>query len=249
MEENLLYYFVTNFLSTTEQCLTAFAKYQKPEGLHRLRVEIKKIKAIVYFAQDVYKVKNDLTKLKQLFNDAGTIRELQINIQLLSAIPNSPERLITKLQNRENILIRKFIRNGPKYIRQINEFHKELCLPKILDGKKPIKKYFKKEKEKANKLLEIADRKLLHRYRTKLKKMMYVYNALPKKIRLEIELNSLTIKKQEKKLGDWHDLYSAIRFFSHENLPMKTMEYFLKIQEKEKKQFISLSISLSDQHI
>lgn len=246
MERNLLNNYVLDRFKSIEQNLSAYTKDKKPEFLHRLRVEIKKIKAVFSFAEYIYKQKHDATKLKPLFLKAGKIREMQINIHLLSAVPLPPKRLVTQLKKKETILIQQFIKNSSRYILLIKDFRKKACLPEILRSKKTIIKYFKKEREKANKTLQDIDREGMHEYRKKIKKMMYIYSALPKRMQKKIELNEAEINKQQKKLGDWHDTYSAINFFSHAHFPMQTSELILKLQKKEKRQFNTLLINLTD---
>lgn len=38
----------------------------------------------------------------------------------------------------------------------------------------------------------------MHRYRSKIKKLLFIYNALPNKIKKEIKLNELEIDKLQK---------------------------------------------------
>ena len=237
MKKNLLKHYVVNRLKSIEQNLSIYIQDKKPESLHHLRVEIKKIKAVFSFSKKVYKEKYNTAKLKPLFNKAGKIRETQINIHLLGLFPYPPEKLIEQLKKKEYILTLLFVKCSSRYVRLIKEFRKNICLPKILPNKKRINKYFKKEKQKANKKLKNNDRKDLHRYRTKIKKLMYVYNFLPKKTQKEMELNETEINKQQGMLGDWHDTYSTTNFLSHEYLPMKTAENVVKLKEKEKRQF------------
>lgn len=246
MEKNLLNNYVLDLLESIEQNISAFTKDRKPERLHRLRVNIKKIKAIFSFAENIYKVKHDATKLKQLFLKAGKIWEMHININLLGAVPHAPERLITRLKKKENILTQQFIKNSSQYFVLINDFREKVCLPEILRSKKAIIIFFNKERRKANKILQHKDRESMHQYRKKIKKMMYIYNTLPKIMQNKIELNKAEINKKQKKLGDWHDIYSAINYFSHELFPIQTSEYILKLKEKEEKQFNTLLINLID---
>ncbi len=77
----------------------------------------------------------------------------------------------------------------------------------------------------------------LHKYRSKIKKLMYVYCALPKKIKKELEFNDVKINRQQEELGDWHDTYSVISFLSQEHFTTKTNEHLIKLKEKEKRQF------------
>jgi len=212
-------------------------------------VDIKKIKAVFSFSENVYKEKYNTATLKPLFNKAGKIREIQIIIQLLGLFPHPPEKLIVQLKKKENSLTQQFIKCGSRYVRQIKKFRKSVCLPKILPNKITINKYFKKEKKKANKKLKNKNRKDLHRYRAKIKNLMYVYNVLPKKTQKEIELNEAEINKQQEKLGDWHDTYSTIKFLSHENFPVKTVENTVQLKEQEKRQFKALLKNLTNNPI
>jgi CHAD domain-containing protein len=249
MKKNLLNHYVVNLLKSIEQNLSIYIEDKQPEYLHNLRVDIKKIKAAFSFSENVYNEKYNTAKLKSLFNKAGKIREIQINIHLLGLFPHPPEMLIEQLRKKENILTQQFIKCGSRYGRLIKEFRKNVCLPEILPNKKTINKYFKKEKQKANKKLKNKDREDLHRYRAKIKKLMYVYNVLPKRIQKEIELNETEINRQQQKLGDWHDTYSTINFLSHEFFPIKTAENVVKLKEQEKRQFNALLRNLTNNPI
>lgn len=247
MEKNLLNNYVHTLLESLEQNLSAYTKVKKPEHLHSLRVDIKKIIAIFSFAENIYKEKHHATRLKPLFHKAGKIREMHINIHLLRAAPHPPERLITRLKKKENILIQQFIKKGPRYIMNIKAFREKVCLPEILRSKKTIIKYFDKQRRKANKIIQHNDREGMHRYRKRIKKIMYLYNALPERMQSKIDLNEAEINKQQKKLGDWHDTYSALNYFSHEHFLIQTSAYILKLKEKEKRQYNTLLINLIDQ--
>ncbi len=235
-------------LDSIEQNTYAYMKDRKPEYIHNLRLDIKKIDAIFSFAEKLFKEKHDASKLKPLFMKAGKIRELQINIQLLSTIPYFPKRLITQLKKKENTLVQQFINNGSRYIMLIRHVRERVNLPETLPGKRTITKYFNKEKIKAELLLQNHVRDSLHAYRKKIKKMMYVYWVLPGRLKKKIILDEVEIDKQQKKLGIWHDTYSAIHFVSLMNLPGKTMEEVLKLKYKEERQFKALHKKLSKCH-
>jgi CHAD domain-containing protein len=244
MENSLFNDYLFDLLDSLEQNLSAFFSDQNPESLHRLRLDIKKIKALFSFAEFMYKEKYDAAKLKPLFRKAGEIREMHINIHLLSSAPQPPKRLITQLKKEKNILTQQFIENGSGYIKLVKDFKGEICFPEIRWRKKSIIKYFKKERKKTNKKLQNIDREGLHEYRKKIKKMVYIYNALPKRIQNKIDLNETGITKQQKKLGDWHDTYTAIHFLSSKPLALKTAEYIFKLKEEEKRRFNKLLKSL-----
>jgi CHAD domain-containing protein len=215
-------------------------KNKDPENLHRLRVDIKKIIAVLSFAENVYKEEYNKGMIKPLFSEAGKIRETQINIRILELMLHPPKKIIEQLKNKENILSIEFIKCGSQYLRLIKNFRKIIYLPEKLPNKIIIINYFKREKNKANKKLKMQERVDLHKYRSKIKKLMYVYCALPKKIKKELEFNDVKINRQQEELGDWHDTYSVISFLSQEHFTTKTNEHLIKLKEKEKRQFNSL---------
>lgn len=249
MQKNLLNRYVVDLLKSIERNLSIYLKKMNPECLHHLRVDLKKIKATLSFAENVYKEDYNLTKIKPLYSKAGKIREIQINSHLLELFAHPPKKLIEQLKIKENILSLKLIKRGSRYLKLIKKYCQIINLPEKLPNKTIINNYFKKEKHRANSQLKNKERQDLHQYRTKIKKLMYVYYVLPKRIKKEIELNEVEINMQQEKLGDWHDTYSAIKFISHKHFSMDTNESVLKLKEKEKIQFIALLKNLTNNHI
>ena len=220
-------------------------KDKESECLHHLRVDIKKINALFSLAEKVYQEKYDTSLLKPLFHQAGEIRTLQINLQLLDTVPNLPEQLITGLRNTENIASQKIIDEGPQHLMNLKHFREEAQLPELLPPKKTIIKYFKKERKKAENLLQQTDRANLHPYRKKIKKMLYLYEALPKKIQDKIKIDIAAINQQQQWVGDWHDTVSAIDFLYSEHFPMQESDFLLNLKEKEKREFNTLLKNLN----
>jgi len=236
---NLNYYFFDR-LKCVEQNLYAYKKDMNPERMHILRVEIKKVKGLISFVECTCKEKNDINKLKPLFKEAGDIRELEINILLLSALPQLPEELIIQLEEKEKILVQQFIANNAQYIDSVQRFREEISLPNWLPDEKTIKNYFKKKISKANNKLPSNDRIDMHHFRIEIKEIMYVYNALPKKLQKSVKLNKTYIDKLQIKAGDWHDTYVAIDYLSQQQFPQQVDEYISKLNEKESNQFNEL---------
>ncbi len=247
MKKNLLNHYVNNQLNYIEQNLNQFNKVKKPECLHQLRISIKRIKAIISFAEDIFKENHSIAELKSLFNKAGKIRELQIHIHLLELFPNHPKKIIKELKQKEDILIQQFTKNCNRNIKSINNFREQSCLPDKLPNQKVIIKYFNVEKKSATNKIKKVDRDELHKYRIKIKKLMYVYNFLPKKTQKEIEFNKVKIKRQQEQLGDWHDNYATITYLSRIKLPITSSKHILKLKEKEEKQFNTISTKLIEE--
>lgn len=246
MKKNILNNHVFDHLESLEQNLSSYLVEQKPEYLHQLRLDIKKIRAVFTFASKIYKEKFKATSLKPLFQKAGKIREIHINIELLKEDPDSPENLIPTLKEKENILVQDFIENASAFHLLVKDFHTQVSLPKKLPGKMKIKKYFKKEQEKANKILRQTDSEGLHEYRIRIKKILYAFKALPEELQQKIELDKELIKKHQKELGQWHDTYAALEFYSNEDLSKEATEYISKLKEREKRELSAIIESLTN---
>ncbi|MBK7427967.1 MAG: CHAD domain-containing protein [Saprospiraceae bacterium] len=234
MKKNRLNNYVIELTESLEQNLSSYTKEQKPEYLHQLRLDIKKIRAVFSFASKIYKEKFETRSLKPLFQKAGNIREIHINIDLLMEYPDSPDGLIPILKEKENILVQKFLENDSLNHKLINDFSEQFSLPEKLPRKKKIKKYFDKEQKKANKMFDNIDSDGLHEYRIKIKKILFAYRALPEKMQNKIELNAAKLSKEQKKLGKWHDTYAAVEFYSHEDFSRKAPGYISDLKEMKK---------------
>lgn len=240
MKKNLLNQYVLGLLESIERNLSQYVKDKKPDRLHQLRVGIKKIRGVFAFSEKVYNEPYKAVQLKPLFDKAGEIREIQINMHLLNQFPKAPKKLIEQLTKKETILTRKFIAGGSQYAKHIHSFRKTVSLPCLLPDIKTINNYFKTEKRKATRKLKTKKREDAHRYRIKIKKLLYAYQALPKSLQKEIKFNVTTISRRQEELGYWHDTYSAIQFLTDQPLPASAADYVLKLKQNEKKQFNNL---------
>lgn len=239
MKKDVLNKYISKHLSMLEHYLHTYVETGKAGPLHELRVEIKKIKAILGFAQNIYLKKYSCYKLKHLFDKAGKIREIQINCELIQDLPIPSSQAITRLKKKESILRNQFLEAVPRYENNIQSFRQQLILPEYLPDVQKIKDCFHQKEKMARNLLAMQEREQLHSYRTKIKKIMYVYESLPKKMRKQVNLDIAKINKQQKKLGNWHDTYAATTFLSSHNSPVKDPAFFSKLKEKEQKQFDS----------
>lgn len=123
--------------------------------------------------------------------------------------------------------------------------NERMCLHQETVRKQTIISYFKAEMHKVRKKISTKDRKEMHQLRMRLKKMMYLHDALPAKIQDELKLDTVHINKLQKKAGDWHDTYTTIEFLSRQRLKIKMTEYISALKEKEKKQFKGLTKKLN----
>ncbi|MCS5489851.1 CHAD domain-containing protein [Algoriphagus limi] len=237
MKKNLLNSYVSKLLESIEKQLSSYLKEKDPECLHKLRVEIKKIKAINSFARKIYERDFNSELLKPLFKKAGEIRETELTIQLLKSLSPSPNNLISKAESQKSELVLQFLSSGSEYFQAISEYRNELRFPEKLGDKKVIKEFFDKAKDNAQKILLGYDREGMHTYRRKIKNLVYIYDVLPKKLQEEIDLDKKLILKQQHQLGEWHDLYVAVQILSSLKISNGAQESIEKLKVGEEEQF------------
>lgn len=237
MENKGLQDHISNLLQAIESNLLAYAKDPKPNHLHRIRVSIKKIKALLSFATHTYQEPYTTNQLDSLFDAAGQLRELQINSIVLGKFTNPPVVLLAELQAKEKRLTEEFTANCPNYSKVVKLLQETITMPDKLPSKKSIKDYFKISQKKAAEKWEQKERSSLHRYRIKIKKLMYAFSALPEPIQKEIDFPEAEYQKQQRKLGVWHDITLALAFLSEQPLEGIGRDVLVKLQEKEERKF------------
>ncbi|WP_317897663.1 CHAD domain-containing protein [Aurantibacillus circumpalustris] len=239
-KKNVVNNYLDEQLGLIETWLNTFSQNRKPESLHALRVCIKKTKAILYFSETLFKKPFGKKKLDNLFHKAGTLRELYIIILLMQKSLPVSEKLTLPLMKKRTLLEQQFLEKIPRYIKEVRLFRKELSLPEKLPSKKVILSYFKKREKRADKKLHNRNRTTLHYYRRDIKKMMYVYEMLPKKLKKEIGLNKTKTDRLQEKIGLWHDTWTAFIFLSKQSFSKQIKNILSDLKEKEKKQFKKL---------
>ena len=180
----------------------------KAEDYHKIRISIKKIKALfelIEFCNDKFPAKKHFKAFKPLFKQAGEIRDNYIQQSLIKkyAIPQTNEYLseLNKSAKAEKQAFGQFAGNTEADKLKKEAFELEEI---ILDlKKKDIAKYFRKTAEKIENALRKNHmrEKKLHLLRMKLKS--YYYNL---KIMNEEKTLIPIIKDLEELLGKWHDL-------------------------------------------
>ena len=239
MKNNLLNSYVSGRLKAIKRQLSIFEKEQKKACLHRIRVEIKKIRAMYSFARKMYALPNEANELQALYRDAGEIRKLGLNIKLIGEFQDVEDSLPASLKEKEKELTERFLKEIPTYMASMKQMRENLSFPAALPSKKNIEKYLAQQLHKVFSVLDHQDKRNLHRFRKRLKKLMYVHDFLPEKLRKSLKLNEKSLYKLQKKIGIWHDTSSAIRFFSTLQFTHKDI-FISTLTVKEEKQISNL---------
>jgi CHAD domain-containing protein len=239
MKRRIVSSFISSRLKSIEKELRRFEYDRKMERLHQIRVDIKKIRAILSFIEKVYFQKYEPDSLNPLFANAGEIRQFQITIDLLESISCPPENIIQNLKQKREVLIKSFFVAIPSYLKMVNQFRENQFFDFHNLTKKTITNYLASGRKKANKSFNCHRRSKMHRFRKLLKKMMYVYGILPGKMKKQLELKVSMINKVQNEVGEWHDTYAAIDFLILNNANRKE-EYIAVLNQLEARQFDNL---------
>lgn len=178
--------------------------------LHSIRVEVKKIKALLQltnYCVQKFKAHKNFISFRALFREAGAIRQPEVFYNLLrthhleeltgTVVPESAqsERLSRTLQN-----------NLPGYILQVKKSRKKLG-PDIDRVKKAcLRKYLRrKKKELKSRLFPQLQLSLLHKTRKIIKEIVYLeLTGKPGKSRQAF------YREAESLIGQWHDKKTLI---------------------------------------
>jgi CHAD domain-containing protein len=202
--------------------LEAFLETGDQEELHKFRVQIKKLRAMLNLFENASHKQQLLKKFKpvrKIFKYAGHIRDAHTNLLL-------GERY--KLQNKifesgqQKIIadgIVEFKSQGKKYLKNLKNSYKLLKkdLPKVTDAS--IADFYK------NQLEEIATRlqgdnfeEEMHDSRKLIKILVYNQKMADKALNGSLGLNAGYLDKLQKAIGDWHDNIVAAELFSSPEL-------------------------------
>ena len=245
MKNEVLHTFLLEQLKSVAKHLRDLCEDSDLEHLHHLRVNIKKIRAVLSFITNVYEEKFELKFLKLLFNKAGEIRELQINVAVINFLPNIPEAVIIDWRKTEEENMKKFMKDIPKYIRLVKRFLIRSFLAFPMPNEIITESYIRNKRLKATKRFNSKKRVDMHRFRKLIKKLIYVYEVLPEKTQKVIGIDVKFINQIQKEVGAWHDTYAAIAFIKSKQFDEK-FECISILMKKEVDQFEKLLLSYPD---
>jgi len=227
--------FISTHLKSVEQQLADFKADGDPEHLHLLRVAIKKVKAILDILEVNYDVNYDTKRLQKLFNKAGKIRELQLNVLLLKKHHCQPESLIEELEFEQYSLQEKLVKGIPGYSKGVKKFRKETDFSFPLPAFNKIEKYLAKKKRKAGRNFDAHTRSGMHSFRMKIKNLLFVYSMLPNKIKNKLDLPVDLLHDLQNEVGAWHDTWAAIQFLQQKKIDqqLNCMEVLYQLEANQ----------------
>lgn len=230
MEELIKSYFVEHKSVFDEKFKIVLASFDE-DAIHKMRTSTKRLRALFqllqYISTNKFTAKKQLKRIRTLFKHAGKIREIQIEKLVSSTfadkldidIPEYQEYL-TQCEHRE---IARFLKSIPKF----SERHKIVeddfvivtinnCSGKNL--KDNVKKFlFWKKEQLSNINDKPVSNERIHKNRTILKQLYYLYDILSQ-ITEEPRILNMTLERMreiEQKIGNWHDLINSTYFLNN----------------------------------
>jgi CHAD domain-containing protein len=205
--------------------LENFVKTKDPEELHDLRVNIKKLKALVFFsdvANKKSKIKKRFEPVKPIFREAGDVRTAILHKNMLRKHGVKDELLDKQveaaLKKAKDILLN----HSTTYIHRFKTIENRMRDHLVDIDKISIEKAFKKQIKKLDKLYADPESEL-HDSRKTIKHIIYMHDMLPKTMKKNIPLDIPYLKQLEGTLGRWHDDVMAIEFLKKGKAHPKTL--------------------------
>lgn len=185
-------------------CLVMYTENHEQEVLHKLRVCIKKIRALVRLTEKC-SIKKDfldiLAPLKKVFDAAGEIRNLQIELALVQQ-HEGPGKKTEALQKKIDQQASVFC-DGLDIHNLEKSYEKLTGIFKNIENDQLIHLYHQQQ-VKLEKIF--AKKSEWHNGRKAIKRLLYIHDVLPKNLKKKLRLNLPYLQKLEEQLGQWHDL-------------------------------------------
>ena len=217
--------------------LKDFSQNQAPDDIHDLRVEIKKIYALLTLAE---KCSSDIEfsdyakPVSKIFKEAGNIRDAQINLQLISGYGNTNEVYEKRQHELIKRLEKRFCTSIYTHIRSIKKPY-TIIRKSLGDIKNDcIQEFYEKQVKKIEQALaDLANKKQLHKCRKRIKKVIYIRSMIDSALKKKLNLNFDYLEKLEEAISKWHD--SAVTIDVLKNTPFVKKLLLNKLETQCKK--------------
>ncbi|TWI96681.1 CHAD domain-containing protein [Mucilaginibacter frigoritolerans] len=198
--------------------LKLFLETGDQEALHKFRVQIKKIKAILSLIEGSSDEKGLLKQFKpvrKIFKSAGYVRDAHVHLQLSSKygfeneeFENNQQKIIEEgtieLQNKSK-----------KIISNIKSTRKELKkqLPSV--SNESIVQYYKQQLEQIAVNFTVSGfTEDMHTNRKLIKILVYNHKFAGEALNSKLNFNKVYLDKLQEAIGKWHDNVLAAQLFS-----------------------------------
>jgi CHAD domain-containing protein len=210
-----------------------FSKHTRAENIHKVRVALKKIRALMYLQKKTLGISDERTEklIRKLFGQAGKIRDAQVSAELMKKYKSGNQHFFSDQK-------KTVAKESKELVRTVNRHTDELI--KSCDRQwKSLKKIPGKKIETLNtkmigKLRPVFMPRLqlsrLHESRKTIKRLIYINTLLKRDDSSRINTDSF--RKLEEKIGKWHDVVVASKLVQKYGRGNATTEA-LDIQEQK----------------
>jgi CHAD domain-containing protein len=223
--------------------LEDFLKAGDQEKLHKFRVQVKKIRALLMLldvALSQKKLSKSFKPVRKIFKDGGVIREAYINIQLSSHYELKNEDFILEQVNDMDKAITDFRESGKKYLKTIKTAHSEIENELEAIADEQVQEFYKSQLEQIALVLSLNEfNDALHDCRKKIKTLVYNRKVAGKALEGNLDLDNDYLDKLQGQIGDWHDTILAMQLFSSPKLNAKPVVTRIKRQHTRLQRSIS----------
>ncbi|HEX8677305.1 MAG TPA: CHAD domain-containing protein [Segetibacter sp.] len=227
--------FLNNQWNEMKNNVDVFCITRDKDKLHALRVNAKKIKAVVSLLNACSNNKKIvLKKLKELFDHAGKIRTAQLNVEALHEHHIQNE----ELEKEQNQIIEResdeLCKRKKLYNRNIKKLKKSLAVYSFKIKNKSIVSYYHDSLSQltSNFLPPIAEDNL-HDNRKIIKRLLFALKILPGLLTDQININKQYIDNLQDLIGKWHDTIIAADMLGKDNSEYKALNDKKQMQLEE----------------
>lgn len=203
-----LYHFTAKRVDELNDLLKKSPLYkQQAETLHKLRVNIKKIRALLRLVQyddPKFNYKKQYKPFRKVFRAAGKIREHDITAAILSKHINTTTVPLTTLDAPTTKQLKKIAEQRKKIKKCANLLLKEL---RRIDSESIYTYLHMKREYLRQQLATMPPEEKLHDLRKQIKDVIYLLNAVQQE-----EEFSLFLSELEALIGKWHDKAVALNY-------------------------------------
>jgi len=240
MKKNSLTEYFNNQLSSFRKNFSNALKTQSKRDIHRLRLNIKKLRAILSLVEIAsagnFNKMDHFLMFEDIFKKAGKVRETQMNLYLIKKqrskyLHHYRKYLFRTLEKTNHTFLKKMSAFNFKKLDRLD--HKFLKYAKTLPDQTLIEKGMalldQKYRSMEKLVKHLSKGRKLHKVRIHLKAMLEIIIALRKvNPSLQLKIIQKEIKVLNDTIGEWHDyvvLLQFLRLLKHRKLPEKEAQY------------------------
>lgn len=224
--------------------LKAFVETGEQEELHKFRVQIKKLRAMLRMIEEASAdrdLKKDFKPVKEIFKTAGHIREAHTNLELSERYHLKNENFETAQQRIIEEGTHNFKNSGENFFKNIRHAHKKLKKHLHRIGNNRIAQYYQTQLEHISANLAVSGfSEDMHTNRKLIKILVYNRKLAGKALNGSVKFNTAYLDQLQEAIGKWHDNLLAEQLFSSPEINDKSVAAKIKRVNASVKRNISL---------